>query len=347
MSSFLEEWPAFIKETGIHALGVMSADSLLTYPQYEQIISRGVPVNLQYLARNALCRKDFESIMPGTKSVVSCAVAMPEIPESSPCKYARFCALGDYHQVLRQKLSLVEARLRQHYGIQNSRICVDSAPILEREVAVRCGIGDIGFNHLVIHPQYGSFIALGELLLDTDISRDADWLGFNTIRQPPEALNPGQVRCCPSGKRRCVQACPTGALSESGYDFNRCLSYWSTQHKGAVPRGYEDAMGDMIWGCDRCQIQCPRQRSNILPQTDSPLYALSLKDILTSSANRLKKHCAGTPLADAHPYMLQRNACIVIRNTHQIQYIPLLEKIAREHACDWVRGTAETTLSCL
>ena len=340
MHPFFEQWPGFLCEIGIHALGVIPAWPLLTYPAYEQIIQRGVPANLQYLVRNASCRKDFESILPGAKSVISCAIAMPEIPENSPCKFARFCALGDYHQLLRQKLTLVDERLRQHYDIGKSRICVDTAPILEREIAVRSGIGTIGFNHLVIHPQYGSFISIGELILDKDICEDADFLSFNTHNQPVEALTPGSLHCCPAGKRICVQSCPTGALSESGYDFNRCLSYWTTSHKGEIPEIYEHAMGDMIWGCDRCQTQCPRQNPNHLPKIESPLYHLTLKDILTSSGNGLKKRCAGSPLADAHPFMLQRNACIVIKNTYQTQYLPLLEQMVQTHACDWVRSTA-------
>ena len=340
MNSFFEDWPTFLDNIGVHALGVIPAGDLLTWPEYEQIIQSGVPANLQYLVRNASCRKDFDSVLPGTKSVVGCAVAMPEFPKNIPCRYARFCALGDYHQVLRQKLALVDARLRQQYPIQNSRVCVDSAPVLEREVAVRAGIGDIGFNRLVIHEQYGSFIALGELLVDVDISHDAGLLGFHTTAQPSGALCPGQVRCCPAGKRICVQSCPTGALSESGYDFNKCLSYWSTQHKGEIPVAYANAMGDMSWGCDRCQTPCPRQRANHLSPAESPLYHLTLRDILTSSANGLRKRCFGSPLADAHPCMLQRNACIVIKNTYQTEYLPLLENIVQNHACDWVQATA-------
>lgn len=347
MTDFYTNWPNALKKLGIHALGIVSAENTKTYSAYCEIIQKGVPVNLYYLVRNKECRKDFSHIMPETKSVISCAVAIPNIPDNSVCKYARFCALGDYHHVLRDRLKAVDQLLRQHYPIKNSRICVDSAPVLERELAVRSGIGSIGFNRMVIHPDYGSWISLGELLVDVDLSNDAKWLNYQVITCDEADLIPGHRCVCSAENRICVKSCPTHALSESGYDMHKCLSYWSTQHKGEIPEEYELMMKDVIWGCDRCQLCCPQNRHFVLEQYESPLWKLTFEDILTSSGKSLQKKVSGSPLFDANPYMIQRNACIVIGNLGEIGYKGLLESIAQNHPCDWVRSTAGRSLKRL
>ena len=152
---------------------------------------------------------------------------------------------------------------------------------------------------------------------------------------------PGCMRCCKRGWRRCVASCPTGALSESGYDISRCLSYWSTQHRGLVPEEMARAMGARLWGCDSCQTNCPWvRRAAPRPVGTTPLSELTLGDILTSSGKQLQKHLAQSPLGDAHPSMVVRNACIVVANTGNDAYRGELERLAQNHATDWVRHTA-------
>lgn len=344
MTDFYTNWPDTLKKLNIHALGIVSAEKTKTYSIYCDIVHKGVPANLHYLIKNAACRQDFSQIMPETKSVICVAIAIPEVPDTSICKYARFCASGDYHQVLRDKLNAVDLLLRQHYPIHQSRICVDSAPVLERELAVRAGIGHIGFNRMVIHPQYGSWISLGELLVDVDLCSDAKLLNYQTHPGDSSDLIPGSKCNCSTGNRICIKSCPTGALSESGYDMHRCLSYWSTQHKGEIPEEYEVLMGCVLWGCDRCQLCCPQNKSFHTVNANSPLWTLSYENILTTSGKSLQKKFNGSPLADAHPYLVQRNACIVLGNLGDMRYISLLDLVSRDHKCDWVRSTAKRSL---
>ena len=335
-------------DLGIDALGVVPAEPTLSFEIYKQVIARGVPPQLDYLARNADCRRDFEAILPGTQSVICCACALPVFRAETALRFARFCAVGDYHLMMREKLQKLDAHLRAHFPITQSRICVDSAPVLERELAVRAGFGDIGFNRMLIHPELGSFIVLAELLVDADLSPFRDRLSHRA-REASADITPGARNCCTSGHRCCVRACPVGALTEGGYDMNRCLAYWTTQHKGDIPEPYATAMGDMIWGCDRCQAACPRNQrvSAISHEAHSPLSDLTFEEILSLSARQLRKRLANTPLADGNPHLLVRNTCIAIGNARNSKYAVLLGNIAEAHPCDWVRRAAVRALNMI
>ncbi len=349
-NDFQTRWRDVIETSQITAVGIIKADPCLTYPYYRDIIGRGVPPQLSYLATNAACRADFDTILPGTKSILCCAAALPAFPRDTPCHYARFCAIGDYHQAMRDRMSCLWDALMPFFPDTAMRICVDTAPVLERELCVRAGLGSIGFNHMLIHPQAGSFIALGEMFLTADLSGFKSILDFNVRPQEAarDALNPGTIGCCPHERRLCAAACPTKALTLSGYDFNRCLAYWTTQHKGDIPEEFASAMGDVIWGCDRCQTACPRNRA-VTPDIthDSPLHNLTFEDLLTLSARQIRKKLTGTSIADAHPYFLVRNACIVIGNLRDSRYSSLLALIADTHPCDWVKNAASRALSLI
>lgn len=334
-----------IQKLGFAALGIASHEALKTWAIYEQSLQKTLPPQLEYLRKNATCRKDFEAIMTGTKCVLCCAVLLPKFPDNLQIQCARFCAIGDYHQVVRQKLAQLDLVLREHFPIKNSRICVDTAPVLERELAVRAGLGTIGYNRMLIHPDFGSFIALGELLIDLDLSSYRSDIEICVDHKLDKSCDPNHCQGCHDANRCCVRACPVGALSNNGYDVNRCLAYWTTQHKGLIPKEFAVAMGEVLWGCDRCQNHCPRNIS-VHPYSfvndNNPLNSLTFEEILTLSARQIKKKLSGTCIADAHPYMLQRNACIVIGNAQKREYWDLVAQVAQNHPCDWVRETAKS-----
>ena len=437
-SGFAASYRAFLASVGIDAVGLARVGESLTYRSLDGIALQSVP-NLAYLARNASCRSHFDGLGVGDrpKTIVSCAVALDEMPDCAIAGgFARYCVCGDYHKVLRERLARLCDFLSDSIQLGAWRICIDTAPILEREWAVRAGMGHIGFNRMVIHPTLGSHIMLGEVLVEADLMPYRDILACETkpiVRTqmndrtesienvesnearesmakiesnerielieevesieeresiaPRESMakiesnerieliekvesieeresivriggeqnsefednieeylrycTPGCMRCCKRGWRRCVASCPTGALSESGYDVSRCLSYWSTQHRGVVPEEMARAMGARLWGCDSCQTNCPWvRRAAPRPVGTTPLSELTLGDILTSSGKQLQKHLAQSPLGDAHPSMVVRNACIVVANTGNDAYRGELERLAQNHATDWVRHTA-------
>ena len=455
-SGFAASYRAFLASVGIDAVGLARVGESLTYRSLDGIALQSVP-NLAYLARNASCRSHFDGLGVGDrpKTIVSCAVALDEMPDCAIAGgFARYCVCGDYHKVLRERLARLCDFLSDSIQLGAWRICIDTAPILEREWAVRAGMGHIGFNRMVIHPTLGSHIMLGEVLVEADLMPYRDILACETkpivrtqmndrtesienvesiapsesivksessleieLIAPSESIEnvesnkkreliedvesneaiesiapresmakiesnerieliekvesieeresivriggeqnsefednieeylryctPGCMRCCKRGWRRCVASCPTGALSESGYDVSRCLSYWSTQHRGLVPEEMARAMGARLWGCDSCQTNCPWvRRAAPRPVGTTPLSELTLGDILTSSGKQLQKHLAQSPLGDAHPSMVVRNACIVVANTGNDAYRGELERLAQNHATDWVRHTA-------
>ena len=467
-SGFAASYRAFLASVGIDAVGLARVGESLTYRCLDGIALQSVP-NLAYLARNASCRSHFDGLGVGDrpKTIVSCAVALDEMPDCAIAGgFARYCVCGDYHKVLRERLARLCDFLSDSIQLGAWRICIDTAPILEREWAVRAGMGHIGFNRMVIHPTLGSHIMLGEVLVEADLMPYRDILACETkpivrtqmndrtesienvesneaieLIVPRESIvknestekvessleielivpseliekveankkreliedvksneaiesiapresmakiesnerielieevesieeresivriggeqnsefednieeylrycTPGCMRCCKRGWRRCVASCPTGALSESGYDVSRCLSYWSTQHRGLVPEEMARAMGARLWGCDSCQTNCPWvRRAAPRPVGTTPLSELTLGDILTSSGKQLQKHLAQSPLGDAHPSMVVRNACIVVANTGNDAYRGELERLAQNHATDWVRHTA-------
>lgn len=208
-------------------------------------LAEGCHGGMAWMARDPEVRLDPGLLLPGCRTVLMTASSYyfpaPE-PEAGTGIIARFARGEDYHFVLRRKLRELVRRIQALAPGTAARICIDSAPVYEKGWAVRAGIGWQGKNTLIISPQAGSWIVLGAILLDVELETDA--------RQP------GRCGRC----RRCLDACPTGALSEPGrLDARRCLSYYTIEHASAGPMPEEIArrMGNRIFGCDICQEVCP------------------------------------------------------------------------------------------
>ncbi|MFA5623741.1 MAG: QueG-associated DUF1730 domain-containing protein [Bradymonadales bacterium] len=318
------------------ALGITDAKPPAYYEFYQKAVQRGLPPNLQYLVRGAEFRKDFTALLPETKSILCVALPIPAVPKNSPLLWASFCALPDYHAVMREKLGVVLEWLRENTPVQRARICVDSAPILERELASRAKLGFCARNQNLILPNFGSFVVLAELLIDYDLYAERENYEFGLCHEPV-------VRLCDKGCTACVAACPTKALTRAGYAPERCIAYWNTQHKGAIPADIARAMGARVWGCDTCQSVCPYNRGKRRELASFVLADLGVEDILTSSASKLRKRFKGSALDGAHPYILQRNACIVMANLGLANCEKWLKDMDL-HPCDWVRAAAKDAL---
>lgn len=203
-------------------------------------LAAGCQGEMDYLARRLELRLDPRQLVPGARTVV--AVALPYAPTAAlrPDGYAlaRYALGRDYHDVVRERLRRLMAALGLHEDADGRPFC-DTAPVDERYWAVRCGLGWTGRNRQLVVPGYGSYVFLGELVL----CRPAD--AYDVPLAP---------RC--GGCRRCLDACPAGALTADGLDARRCLSYLTIEQRGPLPPGTGARMGRCIYGCDRCAEAC-------------------------------------------------------------------------------------------
>lgn len=231
---------------GFHACGLSPAAPLQAAHAARRLrwLRERRHAGMNYLARNLALRLDPRRLVPGARTVVSVALNyFAPAPEAAGYAFARYARGLDYHDVMRHRLRL----LLQALGLEEHRhgrpFC-DTAPIDERYWAVRGGLGWQGRNGQLIIPGAGSYFFLGELVLTLPADRYD---------------RPVPARC--GTCRRCIEACPAGALLGNGLlDARRCLSYLTIEHRGALPPGTGELMGTCAYGCDRCAEVCPWNR---------------------------------------------------------------------------------------
>jgi epoxyqueuosine reductase len=210
----------------------------------------------------------------------------------------------DYHRVIAGKLQELLDFIRAKTGIAvNGRICVDSSPLFEKEWAKHAGIGSIGKNGLLIVPLAGSFVFLGELLLDMAIEPD----------QPSVTETCGSCTAC-------LDHCPTGALLEPGkLDVSKCLSYLTVELKRDFTAEEASSTGEWIFGCDICQEVCPRNQEPSVSgaaefATRSELQELSIEAILALTKSGFRRLFLETPIYRSGLRRLKRNALAAQKN---------------------------------
>lgn len=233
-------------ELGFLACGVARAGFLEDEaPRLEQWLRQGKHGTMGYMERNFDLRLDPTKLVPGARSVISLAYNYftplqqqdPEAPKLSTYAYGR-----DYHKVVKKRLKPLIAFIGEQFGAVDMRAFVDSAPVLEKAWAERAGIGWRGKHTNVIRQGAGSFFFLCELITDLDLEPDA----------------PATDHC--GTCRRCIDACPTNAITPYGVDGSRCISHLTIELKGAIPEEFAGKMAGWAFGCDICQQVCPWNR---------------------------------------------------------------------------------------
>ncbi len=190
-------------------------------------------------------RVDPRILVPGARSVVS--LLMNYFPEERQCeeahyKVARYAYGRDYHKVIKKKLKAFFYRIREEIGDVDGRIFVDSAPVMDKAWAKRSGLGWIGKHTNLINRQIGSYFFIAELILDLDLIAD------------------GPIKDYCGSCTKCIDACPTDALSPYQIDASKCISYLTIERKDAIPEAFKGQWEDWIFGCDICQEVCPWNR---------------------------------------------------------------------------------------
>jgi epoxyqueuosine reductase len=253
-------------------------------------------------------------------------------------RVARYAQGEDYHRVLKQKLERVGAKIDALAGrAVGRRACVDSAPLLERDFAQRAGLGFSAKSTLTIVPGVGSFVLLGELLLDLALA-------------PTPALATGGCGSC----TKCLTACPTGAfVGPYVLDARRCISYLTIELKGSVPSELRPLIGQHVFGCDICQDVCPWNHSRHAPARDpelgrrDELAEPDLVSLLFLTSSGYRRLVRGSALSRVSRARLGRNAAIALGNSHDPAAEAPLARAVTTHSSELVRAHAAWALGAL
>nr|WP_207188568.1 tRNA epoxyqueuosine(34) reductase QueG [Thiocystis minor] len=224
-------------------------------------LDAGYQGDMEYMRRHGVRRSRPAELIPGTLSVISARMdylaeppgAMRHSLDDPGSAFISRYALGrDYHKVLRQRLQRLAERIQTDIGPFGYRVFVDSAPVLEKPLAAKAGLGWIGKHTNLIHPRAGSWFFIGEIYTDLPLPSDA----------------PIQNHC---GRcHACLDICPTRAIvAPYQLDARRCISYLTIEHRGSIPEALRPLIGNRIYGCDDCQLVCPWNRfATLTAETD-------------------------------------------------------------------------------
>lgn len=225
-------------------------------------IASGKNADMTWLERNIELRKDPAGLLPGCRTIISLAFPYPspKIFTADNFSVSRYCRpdMEDYHTRLKELCKGLTGIIKHYFPGSRSRICVDSAPILERSFAHMAGIGFIGKNNMLILPGYGSYLYLAEILTTAEITF-----------KPVDPIESECGECT-----LCLDVCPAGALDGPfSLDASRCLSYLTIERKEPITEDNRIEMGSCFFGCDRCQEVCPHNSEKsagetILPSTN-------------------------------------------------------------------------------
>ena len=278
---------------------------------FDRWIEEGKHGEMRYLSGGSDKRHDPGILLDGAKSVV--CVAVNYYAGSSDARNAARDRAGngvfsiyahgrDYHNVLTEMLDELARRLEDFFPHLRAVVSVDTQPISERDMAVRAGIAWLGKNSCVISPDYGSWIFLGELITNLELESDKRL----------------QTLCGTCS--RCMDACPTGALSEEYVlDATKCISYFTIEKRGEIPAEFHSSIGNNMFGCDICQQVCPfnvvAQESHLFGgRRQNALLNLDLEDLASISDTDFLEYTHDSALRRCKADGLRRNARIVLQN---------------------------------
>jgi epoxyqueuosine reductase len=237
------------KELGFQKIGVSDIDLESAAGRLGEWLRDGFHGEMEYMHRHGTRRTRPEELVPGTLRVISARMdylsasqdAARDLLDHDSKAYVSRYALGrDYHKVLRGRLRALARRIEERIGAFGYRVFVDSAPVLEKPIAEKAGLGWIGKHTNLIDRDAGSWFFLGELYTDLPLPVDE-----------PEVSHCGTCRAC-------IDVCPTGAIvAPYQLDARRCISYLTIELRGPIPQEFRKAIGNRIYGCDDCQLFCP------------------------------------------------------------------------------------------
>ena len=316
---------------GFDLVGITRLGPAETAGEYQEWLKRGYAGDMAYLQRGADTRADTTLPFPGATSAIVVGLNYGGTAPSGPI--ARYARGDDYHNIMWRMLDSLHEWIDQHVGCATSgRSYVDTAPILERDLARRAGLGWQAKNTNLINPSIGSFFFIGSLFIDLDLEPDA----------PFEADRCGTCM-------RCIEACPTAAIVEPRVlDATRCISYLTIETKGAIPVELRESIGDRLYGCDICQDVCPwnvsfskeLKNESLEPRDWLERDARSIATaILAMDEDEFRRIFKASAMKRAKLRGLKRDAAVVLGNVGTSEDLDALvrtrddsDPLMREHA---------------
>jgi epoxyqueuosine reductase len=320
LAQHIKQWG---QSLGFQHVGICDTDLSTEEPKLQAWLDKQYHGEMEWMARHGMLRARPHELLPGTLRVIS--VRMNYLPAKAAFAstlnnpqlgYVSRYALGrDYHKLLRQRLKKLGDKIQAYCGELNFRPFVDSAPIMERSLAAKAGIGWVGKHSLILNRDAGSWFFLGELLIDIPLPVDA----------------PQQEQCgrCVA----CITTCPTGAIvAPYTVDARRCISYLTIELEGAIPEEFRPLMGNRIYGCDDCQLICPWNRfSQLTDEEDfSPraaLHAPQLLDLFSWNEEKFLRITEGSAIRRIGHLRWLRNISVALGNApYQAEIILALQQ---------------------
>jgi epoxyqueuosine reductase len=297
------------RELGFDLVGVCDASPSNYREYFRQWLDDGQAGTMEYLSRRVDERTDPATYFPGAKSVVCVAINYHTPLEPPPAtdagprgRIARYALGDDYHEHMKERLHALADWMRAAAPGARTRCGVDTAPIPEKELAARAGVGWVGKNTCVINENIGSWLLLGEVI--------------TTLELPPD--DPAVDRC--GTCRRCIDACPTAAITAPyQLDARRCISYLTIEHRGEIASELQGKIGEWLYGCDICQDVCPwngKAPIAVDPATRPrfPSGSVDLRQWLSWTNDDYRTSLRGSAMRRVKLPVLQRNARIVAEN---------------------------------
>ncbi len=302
---------AWGRDLGFQQVGISDIDLTDHGAHLAQWLARGFHGEMDYMQRHGEKRHRPELLVPGTARVISVRMDyridglkdyadVLDQPETGAV--SRYALGRDYHKVLRQRLQALCDRIQAAVGAFGHRVFVDSAPVLEKALAEKAGLGWIGKHSNLINKRAGSWFFLGEIYTDLELPPD-----------PPATFHCGSCT-------RCLQACPTDAIvAPFQVDARKCISYLTIELHGPIPEALRRPMGNRIYGCDDCQMVCPWNKfsqpsGEVDFQPRNDLDEPALLDLFAWDEDEFLRRTAGSPIRRIGHTRWLRNIAVALGN---------------------------------
>lgn len=320
----VQELKAQAQALGFEQVGIASLDLAADAERFKSWLSQGFHADMSYLAKHGEKRYRPALLIPGTVSIICVRLnylfpgldSLKVLKDPTKAYISRYALGRDYHKVLRQKLKKLALSLQETWGEFGYRVFTDSAPVLEKPLAQKAGLGWMGKHTLILDKTAGSWFFLGEIFTDLPLPET-------------EAVEPSCGKC-----KACITVCPTQAIvAPYQLDANRCISYLTIENKGPIPKDLRPLIGNRIFGCDDCQLVCPwnrwaqpTQEADFTPRGN--LADSDIKTLLNWDEKTFLANTEGSPIRRPGYFGWVRNLAVAASNAPASQ--SLLETLRQK-----------------